>query len=237
MPRFACRSGPTVLQHPVMSGEPTVERLHDRPWWSTAPATATVVSLNVMIFAFPLLLGGTFPEIHRVFGHVLWNTPKLVRDDLQLWQLITANFVHAGPVHLSVNMLFVLWFGWRLERLLGTRRFALFYLATGIFAHAVYDLGAPLFGAWSSTGGASGCVLGILALHALCFPRYDVNLYGLLRVRFWWIVALFVISDISSFFPPGGIPWINHIGHLSGAFFGAVYWFLFARRIQTDEQD
>ena len=235
--RFACRLVPTALQHPAMSGAPIVEQLHDRPWWSTAPATATIASLNVMIFAFPLLLGGTFPEIHRVLGHILWNTPRLVREDLYLWQLITANFVHTGPIHLSINMLFVLWFGARLERLLGTGRFVFFYLVTGIFAHAVYDLGAPIFGSWSTTGGASGCVLGILALHALCFPRYNVDLFGFLRVRFWWIVALFIISDISSFFPLGGIPWINHIVHLSGALFGLAYWFLFVRRIRVDERD
>ena len=214
-----------------------MEMLHDRPRWSTAPATVTIVSLNLLIFALPLFLGGSFPGIHRAFGHILWNTPRLVRDDLYLWQLITANFVHTGPIHLSVNMLFVLWFGWRLERLLGTGRFALFYLSTGIFANAIYDLGAPIFSMWSSTGGASGCVLGILALHALCFPRYDVDLYGLLRVRFWWIVALFVISDISSLFPQGGIPWINNIVHLGGALFGMAYWFLVLRRKRVDERD
>lgn len=211
--------------------------LHGRPRWPNAPATAAVVSLNVLILALPLFFWGSFPSIHRALGHILWNTPRLVRDDLQLWQLITANFVHTGPIHLSINMLFVLWFGWRLEKILGTARFALFYLSAGVFAYAVYDLGAPIFGMWSTTGGASGCVLGILALHALCFPRYDVDLYGLLRVRFWWIVALFVISDISSLFPPGGIPWINNIVHLAGALFGMAYWLLFLRRKRVDERD
>ena len=109
-----CRPGPSVLQHPVMGGEPSVELRHDQSWWSSAPATAIVASLNVMIFALPLLLGGVFPNIHRVFGQILWNTPKLVRENLHLWQVITANFVHAGPIHLSINMLFVVWFGWRL---------------------------------------------------------------------------------------------------------------------------
>ena len=219
-----------------MSDESIADRHHDRPWWSSAPATAIIVLLNVIIFALPLLLGGTFPAIHRVVGQAFWNTPRLVREDLHLWQLITANFVHTGPIHLFVNMLFVLWFGSRLEQLLGARRFACFYLAAGVFALAVYDFGAPILGGWDKTGGASGCVLGVLALHALCFPRYDVNLYGLIRVRFWWIVMLFVISDISAFFPPGGIPWINNIGHLSGAAFGAAYWFLFARKVRIDER-
>lgn len=89
-PRFACGPGPTVLQHPLVSGEPTVELLHDRPLWGTAPATATIVSLNVLILALPLLFGGTFPVIHRVFVYILWDTPRLVRDDLYLWRLISA---------------------------------------------------------------------------------------------------------------------------------------------------
>jgi membrane associated rhomboid family serine protease len=183
-----------------------------------------ILCANAGMFIFLTLLEQLFPRMAEVIEPALWNTPRLVRQELHLWQPLTANFVHSGIVHLSVNLLFIIWFGSRLEKFLGGRRFVLFYLLTGVFANLVYDIGARFFESGATSGGASGCVLGIMVLHALCFPNYELHLYGVFPVRFWWIAALFVLSDVSSFFPPGGIPWINSIVHLGGAAFGAIYW-------------
>src|SRR5918998_2611496 len=47
------------------------------------------------------------------------------------WRLLTAAFLHYGPVHLAMNMLVLYWFGPALEAALGSSRFLLLYVAAG----------------------------------------------------------------------------------------------------------
>jgi membrane associated rhomboid family serine protease len=146
-----------------------------------------------------------------------------VTRKLWLWQLLTANFVHAGLVHLGVNLFFLVWLGPRLERAVGSRRFALFYLAAGVFAYGFYDLAAAALGDARTTGGASASVLALLTLHALRFPDYVVPLFAFVRVPLWWILLLFVVSDVSSLgFEETA--WVNNLVHLGGIGFALLWW-------------
>jgi rhomboid protease GluP len=188
-----------------------------------------VVSLTVGVHVGMLWLTAISPEAGYSLHKLLWNNPHLVIERMWLWQVFTANFVHHGIIHLAMNLFFVLWIGPRLEGLLGSGRFALFYAGAGVFAYSIYDLSAGILPNWGETGGASGCVLALLALYGLCFPTHSVNLYGVLRVRIWWILLLFVISDLSSFGLGDGISWVNNVVHLGGVIFGVVYWYFFGR--------
>jgi membrane associated rhomboid family serine protease len=125
-------------------------------------------------------------------------------------------------------MFLVLWLGPPLERLLGSWRFGLFYLSAGLIAYTAYDLGvaAEFVPNWGPTAGASGCVLAMATLYALHFPQRTVDLYGIFRVPFWWLLVLFVMSDLTALFLGDGIPWVNNAVHLGGVVFGASYWLL-----------
>jgi hypothetical protein len=46
--------------------------------------------------------------------------------------MLTSAFLHAGPIHLGLNMLALYWFGRVLEHVIGSLRFALLYLASGL---------------------------------------------------------------------------------------------------------
>jgi len=198
-----------------------------RAGWRASPACTLVVAANLVVFAFERALPLAAPGVGTEAW--LWNTPPLVTGRLWLWQLLTANFVHAGVVHLAVNLFFVVWLGPRLEAALGSLRFALFYLAAGVFAYAFYDVAAAALGDARTTGGASASVLALLTLHALRFPHYVVPLYGVLRVPLWCILLLFVISDASSL-AFEETAWVNNLVHLGGIAFALVYWTAYERR-------
>ncbi|MEE9296663.1 MAG: rhomboid family intramembrane serine protease [Phycisphaerae bacterium] len=193
--------------------------------------TFGIVAVNVLVHVAGIMVQRVWPSYSATWQLYLWNSPRLVTERFYLWQLLTANFVHSGILHLSINMFFVLWLGPRLERALGARRFLLIYLAMGTFAYAVFDLYAHFLGPWSATGGASGCVLGLATLYTLCFPKWVIPFYGFINIPFRWVVLLFIFSDVTSFFWPGGIPWINNVVHLSGAAFGAGVWFWIGRTV------
>jgi len=77
---------------------------------------------------------------------------------------ITYQFLHGGWVHLGVNMITLAAFGAPVERLLGVRRFVLFYLSAGVVAGLIHvlfysDSVDPVIGASGSISGVFGGVL------------------------------------------------------------------------------
>lgn len=74
------------------------------------------------------------------------------------WRLLTAAFLHYGPIHLGMNMLALWWFGRPLEAALGRGRFIGLFVASGLAGSA----GALLFKPLAPTVGASGAIFGIL---------------------------------------------------------------------------
>ena len=124
---------------------------------------------------------------------------------------ITYQFLHGGWVHLGVNMITLAAFGAPVERLLGVRRFVLFYLSAGVvagFIHVLFysDSVDPVIGASGAISGVFGGVL--MALwQAGRMP-------SLLPVAGIWI-ALNVFFGIFGGTPGGGgepVAWTAHIG-------------------------
>ena len=60
----------------------------------------------------------------------------------QVWRIVTGAFCHDrfGVWHILFNLLFIYWFGRRLELLYGSREFCLFYFGSVIFSSLVYVL-------------------------------------------------------------------------------------------------
>lgn len=89
--------------------------------------------------------------------------------------LLTSLFLHAGWLHLAGNMLFLYIFGDNVEDRLGSFRFLLVYLATGIAATAFFALFVP--GSQVPLIGASGAISGVLGCYFLWFPRNQVKVF------------------------------------------------------------
>jgi membrane associated rhomboid family serine protease len=125
----------------------------------------------------------------------------------ELYRLVTAGFIHFGPVHIIFNMVILYRFGMMLEPALGPVRLTGLYFAsllTGSF-------GALLLSPHAFTGGASGAVFGLIAAAAIGLHQRGVNVWqsgvgGLIVVN---LVLTFVVGGISI----GG-----HLGGLAGGF-------------------
>ena len=120
------------------------------------------------------------------------------------WRLITAAFLHYGPLHLGMNML-VLWFiGPPLEEYFGHGRYALVYLVSGLAGSA----GALLWSPNSLTVGASGAIWGIMGA-ALILEARRIYVFG------GQAMGLVVLNLALTFLIPG-ISIGGHIGGLVG---------------------
>ncbi len=89
---------------------------------------------------------------------------------------ISCAFAHGGWMHLVGNMVFLWSFGFLVEGMLGWQRFLAVYAALAVAVSAVVQilmLGAEEGGAI----GASGAIMGLLAIAALWAPRNTLSLF------------------------------------------------------------
>ena len=101
-------------------------------------------------------------------------------DPYNYWPLLTSTFMHAGWLHLIINM-WTLWvIGRPLEERLGALRFLLFYLGCGVIAGLSHMFSHP--SSTVPTLGASGAIAGVLGGYALLYPRSRVHLLSLVLI-------------------------------------------------------
>ncbi len=127
----------------------------------------------------------------------------------EVWRLLTACFVHVGTWHLGLN-LWVLWqVGRALERLMGTARFVLIYVASGLFGFALSVALMP-----GLTAGASGAVFGVTgALLAIAsLTRHRPLGRFLLTSLLPFVVATAAFGLL--------IPFMNNVAHFGGLLMG-----------------
>ncbi len=155
--------------------------------------------------------------------------PEKVREG-QLWRLLTSAFCHdrMSIFHLLFNMLFLYWFGRRLESMYGSLEFGLFYFASAILASVAFLLLQWYTGDTTPAIGASGAVWGVVVLFAIHHPYETINIYFLFPVQIRWLVLVYLVLDLHPVLlalnMPGGFSdGTAHAAHLGGAAFGYMY--------------
>lgn len=171
-----------------------------------ALVTKTLIAANVGIYLLELALGGQVNGTgNRIYTDGVLYGPVVANGDW--WRLISAAFLHYGPIHLGMNMLALWWFGAAVERVLGRGRYLLLYLVSGLAGSA----GALLMTPESLTVGASGAIFGILGA-AFVLERQRTYVLG------GGAVSIIVLNLAFTLFIPG----ISIGGHLGGLAGGAL---------------
>lgn len=135
--------------------------------------------------------------------------------------LVTSAFLHAGPLHLLGNMLFLWIFGDNMEDQMGHLPYLLFYLACAVAAGAMQVALAPE--SQVPMVGASGAIAGVMGGYLLMFPkaRVDILLIFIVFIRSFplpaWVVlvlwfALQLLSGLGAEAGTGGVAYWAHIG-------------------------
>ena len=176
------------------------------------PAILWLIAINVVVHVLRQLLSEqTDQQLILNLGLI----PDSITGDqgslLSLASLVTYQFLHGGWVHLGVNMLSLAAFGAPVERLLGVRRFVLFYLSAGIVSGLVYLLFFP--GSTDPVIGASGAISGVFGA-VLILMRQVGSLSSVLPIAGIWI-ALNVFFGYFGGTPGAGdqpVAWMAHIG-------------------------
>jgi membrane associated rhomboid family serine protease len=167
----------------------------------------TLVALNLAVFAWTVvearsLLDNADAALFRAWALV----PAAVAEG-EWWRLITAGFLHIGPLHIAFNM-YALWvLGRDLEIVLGRGRFLALYLVSLLGGSAAVVLFADPD---QYVAGASGAVFGLMSGLLLVLVR--------LRRPYGQVVAIIVLNLVITQVVPG----ISMAGHVGGLVVGGV---------------
>jgi membrane associated rhomboid family serine protease len=197
---------PVGMRCPECARERTkVRTLGSRP--AGPSATQVLIGLNVLAYLAETFAGGG--GIAAAGGGSVFDRGALygpaIANSHEYWRLVTGGFLHAGLLHIAMNMYFVYIIGNMIEPALGRARFLGVYFASLLAG----SFGALLFTPAAHTVGASGAAFGLLGC-AIVLARargIDVWATGLLPILLINLVFSVSLANISI----GG-----HLGGLAG---------------------
>src|ERR671922_368903 len=175
----------------------------------TAPATYALIALNVAAFVAELAGGGSAASIQgggTVIDDAGLNGPDVA--DGEVWRIVTAGFLHAGPLHIALNMFALFILGTLLEPGIGTARFLGVYFISLLAG----SFGALLLDPNETTVGASGAIFGLMSA-AFIVARHR----GLEQLASQ--IGFYVVLNLVFTF---GVPGISVGGHLGGLIGGGL---------------
>lgn len=180
-------------------------------------ATYLIISLNILVFAIEVKLGGS------TNANNLYRLGALVPEEVvagSWWRLLSAAFLHFGFLHLLLNMLGLYLFGRLVEFALGIPRFLLLYFTCAIGSMlAVTYMSVKGYSQADFVVGASGCVMGLVGAFAAVllhdWQRKKTRLAARSLRGILSLILLQVIFDLTT-------PQISFVGHTSGLIIGFV---------------
>lgn len=210
--------------------------------------TKNLLIINVIVYLATLVMWRGL-DLNDVFGLHFFLAP-----DFHFYQFFTYMFMHAGFMHLFLNM-FALWmFGCVVENVWGPKKFLFYYIACGVGAglfqelaqfvqfHVIAAQQVPGIGMFEllqvaeanaeglntwTTVGASGAVYGILLAFGMIFPEQRIFIFPFpFPIKAKWFVIIYAGLEVAQALSTPG-DGVAHLAHLGGMAFGYMmirYW-------------
>lgn len=155
--------------------------------------------------------------------YLLFTGNLAYTDDPSVWiltgwdirGLIGHMWLHAGPIHLAGNMLFLWIFGNAVCSKVGNSLFFPLFLAFGLFAAAAHLIfcGGPMIG-------ASGAINGVVGMYLVFYPLNNISClwwwyaYGrTFSISGFWLIGLWFLFDLfGAMTGPGYVAYFAHLG-------------------------
>lgn len=209
--------------------------------------TKNLIIINVIIFIATLInenfMIGMFGLFYPSSQYFHW------------WQVVTHMFMHGGFWHIFFNMYTLFIFGVVVERIIGSKKFLLFYFICGLgaaglqiatqyiemqaFLNAGTQQALQSIAALKATPtvGASGAIYGVLLGYAMLFPESKMTLlFPPVTLSAKWMVVIFAAIELFT----GIVGWVDgvaHFAHLGGMLIGWLMIHLWRKRGILFDQD
>lgn len=179
------------------------------------PVTRTLLVVNLVVFVAMLAMGaGLWHSANGV--QLAWGANFGPATQYgEWWRLGTAMFLHFGVLHLAMNLWALRDAGHLVERMYGSVRFAILYLACGLAGNLV---SLVIQGNRAVSGGASGAILGLYGALLVYLWQERKRVHGSdFRWLFWGAAGFTAVILTLGHWIPG----IDNAAH-SGGFVAGV---------------
>lgn len=179
-----------------------------RAWMNGA-----LIALNIVYFLY-LEIAGSSEDTIFMLEHGAMFAP-FVMEGREYYRLFTSVFMHFGIRHIANNMLVLFVLGDNMERALGSIKYLVFYLLSGVGANLVsmyWGINDPV---QAVGAGASGAIFGVIGglLYAVL-----VNKGRLEDLSTRQLVAMIVFSLYFGFTSTG----VDNVAHIAGLVIGII---------------
>jgi membrane associated rhomboid family serine protease len=183
------------------------------PWSVPVALIASVVIVSVLAW------------LYEPMKRALILNPYRVRENGQIYRLLTSGWLHGDLSHLAVNMLTFYFFADRVLAVLGATRFLVLYVSSVVVASIPSTLRHMRNPHYNSLG-ASGAVAAVMFSAVLLYPKLKLSLmFRPIPVPGLVFAAAYLAYSAWRSFGTGDN--INHGAHFSGAAYGALLTYLF----------
>ena len=185
------------------------------------------MTLNIVIIGITVIVS------ILAFGNVeLFNKLKFnayfIKERKEGWRFLSYALVHAGWLHLLINMWVLYSFGDIVEQLLtanfkmkGVLYYFLLYLG-GVLFSTLFDFGKHKTDPYYNAVGASGAVSAVVFASILLYPEGSIFIFPIPFALPSWIFGILYLV-YSVYMGKKGTDNIGHNAHFWGAIFGLVF--------------
>ena len=176
-------------------------------------ASSAIVAANIALYAVAWYLTQDAasalrpaPSMGGIDGMVLIRLGSTLQlHPGEWWRLVTAIFLHAGLLHIGLNLWCLIDLGPAVESLFSTPKFIFLYLVTGVAGFLLSGMVHP----GGSSVGASGAILGLIGI-LLGASFHHGSMGKDLRAQLWrWIIYIAIFGLMGM-----GVDNAAHIGGL-----------------------
>lgn len=181
-----------------------------------SPVNSVLLAIMVIYFIVITLNGGTTDNVTLVrFGALF---PPFIIEYNQYYRLITSIFIHIGLMHLLFNSYALYVFGTQIERLMGPKKYILFFALTGLVGNIL----SLFFSYESISAGASGSIFGLLGAFAYLIQRKPHMMTPEGKKSILKLLAINIIITIA-------VPNISATAHFGGLISGYLLSYVFIK--------
>ena len=210
-----------LLAAATLGKAPEVLVLRDTTEQKKPVATAAIFAICALILVW-MTFSGQRNDIVLNYG---LSADGIVQGEY--YRFLTSMFLHSGIMHLASNGVYLYYFGVRSEKLLGTGRFLLLYLLSGICGGL---LSVFLGDGYGISIGASGAIYGLLGAMLLLTKKKGPRYTGM---NYSTMLLLAATAICLGFFEPN----VDNLGHIGGFLGGMAGFFLFFPRKKKEPVD